>query len=443
MTSSGLPVPRGRIRSVTTLVDSQGHPTNETTDPDPLILDFDDKFPHSRVIRALPPVTTGNHNTVSLPSQYQLAQIQLQYQMMLPTQAHTQGLPHFPLNQDLHLQQLLHLSSLQPSTVSRGCHFAATPQTHPLPQQQEASTQLLLQQAFLPSKNDFTDPDDLTYSEYSYAGRGFSNMDQNIPMLINPSQMNSAYQSVPTSAPMATSILKRSESTTSSDPHHVFLPNSYAGLKFSRIAQNTPMSINSLRMNPTGQGAPMSASMVSSTLHQKPLFTIPSDPLHVSFPGLELPNMDQDIAMLINTSQMNSVDHGVPMSALMTSSILNQQPLFTTPSDLHHVSLPTSFARLESPSIVQNVPMSIGSPQMDLISQNVLVPAPMISPTLKEQQDYGSISDDSDLTETLDLNASARRKKRVRKPSKSSVNKPKMPPRSLHVNSHPSDLEMA
>ncbi|KAG0006728.1 hypothetical protein BGZ65_004580 [Modicella reniformis] len=74
--------------------------------------------------------------------------------------------------------------------------------------------------------------------------------------------------------------------------------------------------------------------------------------------------------------------------------------------------------------------MPIDKSQMSPISQDVLLSLPSSVPTVPsplKQEFYGSISDDSDLAEDFDVNANAKRKKRVRKPSKTAAAKPKAP----------------
>ncbi|KAG0244723.1 hypothetical protein BGX31_008612 [Mortierella sp. GBA43] len=124
-----------------------------------------------------------------------------------------------------------------------------------------------------------------------------------------------------------------------------------------------------------------------------------------------------------------------PVSDQSCFDVADDESTFTTPSGSPIDPFPNAFVELGFPNMTPSFTMPIDPSRMNPIGQGVMLTTAPVAPSPLKQV-CGSISDDSDLAEDFDPNASTKRKKRVRKPSKSSANKPKAPRMSLRCQ-HP------
>jgi len=171
------------------------------------------------------------------------------------------------------------------------------------------------------------------------------------------------------------------------------------------------------------------SQQLQSPLVQQPFLPCNNDfvdPSDLSYPRLCTSMFDLPIS---DSSVSPSPEHSF-------FDVPDDDPMFLAPSVSPSASLPNSFAELglSNLNLTQNIPMAADMSRMSSAGQSVMLTAFPIAPSPLKQQFSGSISDDSDLAEDFDPTANAKRKKRVRKPSKSSTTKPKAPRLTLHVS---------
>ncbi|KAF9356941.1 hypothetical protein BGX34_009684 [Mortierella sp. NVP85] len=169
------------------------------------------------------------------------------------------------------------------------------------------------------------------------------------------------------------------------------------------------------------------SQQLQSPLAQQPFLSCKNDfvdPSDLSYPRLCTSMFDLPIS---DSSVSPSPEHSF-------FDVPDDDPMFITPSVSLSASLPSSFADLGLPNLdlTRNIPMAADMSRISSASQSIMLTTVPTVPSPLKQQFSGSISDDSDLAEDFDPNANAKRKKRIRKPSKSSATKPKAPRLTLH-----------